>query len=51
VSSDPDAPASASEPSGSSIFRALQTLGLKLESGRGPGEFFVIDHVERPSAN
>ena len=27
VSSDPDAPASASEPSDSSIFRALQTLG------------------------
>ncbi len=51
VSSDPAAPASASEPSGSSIFRALQTLGLKLESGRGRGEFLVIDRVQRPSAN
>jgi uncharacterized protein (TIGR03435 family) len=26
-------------------------LGLKLESGRSPVEFIVIDHVERPSEN
>jgi uncharacterized protein (TIGR03435 family) len=26
-------------------------LGLKLESGRGPVEYVVIDHVERPSEN
>ena len=51
VSSDPNGPVSASDPSGSSIFRAIQKLGLKLESGKAPAEFLVIDHVERPSRN
>jgi len=33
-------------------FAALQQqLGLRLVSAKGPGEFLVIDHVERPSAN
>jgi uncharacterized protein (TIGR03435 family) len=26
-------------------------LGLKLEPGKGPVEYIVIDHVERPSEN
>jgi uncharacterized protein (TIGR03435 family) len=34
-----------------SIFSAVQQLGLRLESGRGPVEVLVIDHVERPSVN
>jgi len=35
-----------------SIFQAVQEqLGLKLEKSRGPHEFLLIDHVERPSAN
>ena len=34
-----------------SIFSVLGQLGLKLESAKGPREFLVIDHVEKPSEN
>jgi uncharacterized protein (TIGR03435 family) len=35
-----------------SILSALQQqLGLRLESGKGPVDVLVIDHVERPTAN
>ena len=34
-----------------SIFSAVQQLGLRLESTKGPVEVLVIDHVERPSAD
>jgi uncharacterized protein (TIGR03435 family) len=44
--------AEASDSSDTSIFKALQDqLGLKLESGKGPVEIIVIDHVERASGN
>src|SRR5262249_26148963 len=34
-----------------SIFSAVQDLGLRLESTKGPVEVLVIDHVDRPSPN
>jgi uncharacterized protein (TIGR03435 family) len=34
-----------------SIFTAIQTLGLKLDASKGPGEFLVIESVQRPSEN
>ena len=34
-----------------SIFTAIQQLGLRLESTKGPVEVLVIDHVGRPSSN
>jgi bla regulator protein blaR1 len=49
---DSAAPTPSPEPAGPSIFDAMQEqLGLKLESGRGPVEYLIVDHVERPSAN
>jgi bla regulator protein BlaR1 len=48
--SDPAAPAT--DPSLiSAIKTAVKKIGLNLEPTEGPGEFLVIDHVERPSGN
>jgi uncharacterized protein (TIGR03435 family) len=42
----------AGEPAGPTIFSAVQQqLGLKLVPAKGQGDFLVIDHAERPSAN
>jgi len=39
-------------PSGVSIFKAVETLGLKLEPGRSPIDVLVVEKVERtPTAN
>lgn len=47
---DPAAPAIPADPFGA-ISAAVQRLGLKLVPAKGPGEFFVIDRVEKPSEN
>src|SRR5262249_3131973 len=38
-----------SDPSGPTIFAALEKLGLKLEPSKGPKGYIVIDRAERPS--
>jgi uncharacterized protein (TIGR03435 family) len=52
-SDDPAAPVAAMDPSSSfeTIKTAVQKFGLTLERAKGPGEFLVIDRVERPSEN
>ncbi len=42
----------ASDPTGPSFVTAIQEqLGLKLEPAKGPGDFLVIDSIERPDEN
>jgi uncharacterized protein (TIGR03435 family) len=41
-----------SDPDGTDLFTAVaEQLGLKLESGKGPVEIIVIDHIQKPSDN
>jgi len=41
----------AADPSGPSVFTAIQELGLKLQSIKAPLETLLIDSVQRPSEN
>jgi uncharacterized protein (TIGR03435 family) len=42
----------ASDPSGSSIFRAVQQAGLRLEPRKSSVEMLVVDHLEKmPTEN
>jgi uncharacterized protein (TIGR03435 family) len=46
------APAESAGPHAPSLFDAMEKqLGLRLEGGRGPVEYLVVDRVEKPSAN
>ena len=47
----PAGPDAASDPSGVSIFTAIQELGLKLEAAKAPLEVLVIESVQRPTEN
>jgi uncharacterized protein (TIGR03435 family) len=39
------------DPLFASLFNAVQDFGLKLEATKAPRLYFIVDHVERPSAN
>jgi uncharacterized protein (TIGR03435 family) len=39
------------DPMYASMFTVVQQFGLKLVPAKGPGNFLVIDSVERPSPN
>jgi len=47
----PTPAATTSADSAPSLLTAIQELGLKLESARGPVEVLVIDSVEKPTDN
>ncbi|HET9192979.1 MAG TPA: M56 family metallopeptidase, partial [Vicinamibacterales bacterium] len=49
-SPDPD-PEPQPDPNAPSISTVLQALGLRLEPIRGPLDIYVVDHMERPTAN
>jgi uncharacterized protein (TIGR03435 family) len=49
---NPAQPDALPDPGALTLFAAVQQqLGLKLESGKGPFDVIVIDHIERPTAN
>lgn len=51
-SSTPDAGvASDPSPHSSAVIATREQLGLRLDPGKGPREFLVIDHIEKPSEN
>ena len=52
AAADPSHSADAASDPGGSIFTAIQSLGLRLESRKSPMTFIVVDHVEKmPTEN
>jgi uncharacterized protein (TIGR03435 family) len=47
----PDAPPAEGETQPSIFDAVKEQLGLKLQPQKGPVDYYVIDHIERPSAN
>jgi len=47
----PDSDEPQPDPDGPSIFTVIQQLGLRLEAARGPIDYYVVDHLERPTPN
>ncbi len=45
----------AAPPTDAALFNALRNalpkLGLRIEQAKGPGDFLIVEHVERPSDN
>ena len=39
------------DPAGISIFTAVKELGLRLQKAKGPRQFLIIDHAEKPTEN
>jgi bla regulator protein BlaR1 len=48
---DPSQPRTGPQDESDLVFAVVQKLGMKLESAKGPGAVYVIEHVERPSDN
>ena len=48
---DPTQPRTGPQDESDLVFAVVQKLGMKLESAKGPGVVYVIEHVERPSDN
>jgi uncharacterized protein (TIGR03435 family) len=40
-----------SDPQGAALDRSLDAMGLKLELRKAPADFYIVDHVEKPSPN
>lgn len=51
ITGPPTGEAAMNDPTRPTLFMVLQKLGLELKLQKGPVDVFVIDHLERPTAN